>query len=177
MHNHVKKVLISEEQLNKKIKELAGIITKEYKGSRVTFVGLLSGSVPFLAALIKHVDLDCEIDFMDVSSYRGMQSTGEVKILKDLARPIADRHVIIVEDIVDTGRTLKIVRSILENRSPKSLKIVTLLDKPEGRVTDVKVEYIGFKIPNEFVIGFGLDYDELYRNLPYIGVLREEVYK
>ncbi|MDR1782196.1 MAG: hypoxanthine phosphoribosyltransferase [Bacilli bacterium] len=176
MHNHVKKVLISEDDLKQKIKELAKLISDDYKGERVTFVGLLSGSIPFLAELIKQVDLDCEIDFMDVSSYRGTQSTGEVKILKDLARPISNRNVIIVEDIVDTGKTLKVVRSILENREPKSLKIVTLLDKPEGRVTEVLVEYVGFKIPNEFVIGFGLDYDELYRNLPYIGVLREEVY-
>ncbi|MDR3214962.1 MAG: hypoxanthine phosphoribosyltransferase [Bacilli bacterium] len=176
MHKHVKKVLISEEQLNKRIIELAKQLSDDYKGERITLVGLLSGSVPFLAELIKHINLDCEIDFMDVSSYRGTQSTGEVRILKDLARPIVDTNIIIVEDIVDTGKTLKVVRNILENRGPKSVKIITLLDKPEGRLVEVEVEYIGFKIPNEFVIGFGLDYDELYRNLPYIGILREEVY-
>lgn len=176
MHNDVKKILISEEQIIERTTELAQMINNDYKGERVTLVGLLSGSIPFLAELMKHITLDCEIDFMDVSSYRGTQSTGEVRILKDLTKPIDSRNVIIVEDIVDTGKTLKVVKGILENRDPKSLKIITLLDKPEGRVVECDVDYVGFSIPNEFVIGFGLDYDELYRNLPYIGVLREERY-
>lgn len=176
MHNDVKKILISQDQIIERTKELAEILNNEYKGERLVLVALLNGSVPFLAELMKHLKMDVEIDFMDISSYRGGTSSGEVRILKDLTRPIIDKNVIIVEDIVDTGKTLKIVKNILENRSPKSLKIITLLDKPEGRVVDMEVDYYGFIIPNEFVIGFGLDYDELYRNLPYIGVLREERY-
>jgi len=176
MHNNVKKILINEEQIIKRTKEIAQQINEEFRGERVILVGLLNGSVPFLSELMKHLEVECEIDFMDVSSYRGTQSTGEVRILKDLTRAIDRKNVIIVEDIVDTGKTLKVVRGILENREPKSIKIATLLDKPEGRVVECEADYIGFSIPNEFVIGFGLDYDELYRNLPYIGVLREECY-
>ncbi|MDF9867705.1 hypoxanthine phosphoribosyltransferase [Bacilli bacterium PM5-3] len=176
MHNDVKKILINEEQIINRTKEIAMEINNDYKGERITLVGLLSGSVPFLAELMKHIKVDCEIDFMDVSSYRGTQSTGEVRILKDLTKPIDSTNVIIVEDIIDTGKTLKVVKEILENRGTKSLKIATLLDKPEGRVVECSADYIGFTIPNEFVIGFGLDYDELYRNLPYVGVLREECY-
>lgn len=176
MHDCCKKVLISEEEIIERSKELAQQINSDYKGERVTFVALLSGSVPFLAELIKHIDLDCEMDFMDVSSYHGTESTGDVRILMDLTRSINNDNVIIVEDIVDTGKTLKTVKEILLNRKPKSLKIISLLDKPEGRVVECKVDYIGFVIPNEFVIGFGLDYDELYRNLPYVGVLKEECY-
>lgn len=176
MHNDVKKILISEDQIVARVKELAQQISEDYKGKRVTLVGLLSGSVPFLAELMKHLTIDCEIDFMDVSSYRGTQSTGEVRILKDLTRPIVDTSILIVEDIIDTGKTLNVVKNILNNRGPESVKIVTLLDKPDGRVVECFADYIGFTIPNEFVIGFGLDYDELYRNLPYVGVLREERY-
>ncbi|MDL2211308.1 hypoxanthine phosphoribosyltransferase [Erysipelotrichaceae bacterium OttesenSCG-928-M19] len=176
MHNHVKKILITQDQIIEKTKEIAQQINEDFKGERITLVALLSGSVPFLAELMKHIKLDCEIDFMDVSSYRGTKSTGEVRILKDLTRPIDSCNVIIVEDIVDTGKTLNVVKGILENRDPKALKIVTLLDKPEGREVDCYADYVGFSIPNEFVIGFGLDYDELYRNLPYVGVLREECY-
>lgn len=176
MHKNVKKILFSEDQLMKRIVEVADQINSDFKGERITLVGLLNGSVPFLAELMKHIKLDCEIDFMDVSSYRGTQSTGEVRILKDLTRMIAGSNVIIVEDIVDTGQTLKTIMGILTNRNPKALKVATLLDKPEGRVVDIKADYVGFNVPNEFVIGFGLDYDELYRNLPYIGVLKEECY-
>lgn len=176
MHESCKKILISEEEIVARSKELAQQINEDYKGERVTFIALLSGSIPFLAELIKHITIDCELDFMDVSSYRGTESTGEVRILKDLASTISNENVIIVEDIVDTGKTLKTVKGILQNRKPKSLKIISLLDKPEGRLVECEVDYIGFTIPNEFVIGFGLDYDELYRNLPYVGVLKEECY-
>ena len=176
MHNDVKKILVTEDQLIVRIKEIAQQINNDFKGERVILVGLLNGSVPFLAELMKHLAMDCEIDFMDVSSYRGTQSTGEVRILKDLTRAIDKKNVIIVEDIIDTGKTLMVIKGILENRGPKAIKIATLLDKPEGRVVDCEADYVGFSIPNEFVIGFGLDYDELYRNLPYIGVLREERY-
>lgn len=176
MHNDVKKILISQDQIVERSKELAEKLNEEFKGERLVLVALLNGSVPFLAELMKHIKLDVEIDFMDISSYRGGTTSGEVRILKDLTRPIIDKNVIIVEDIVDTGKTLKIVKNILENRGPKKIKIMTLLDKPEGRVVEMEVDYVGFTIPNEFVIGFGLDYDELYRNLPYIGILREERY-
>lgn len=176
MHKDIKKIFIDEEALIEKIKSMAEQINVDYQNEKIVLVGLLSGSVPFLAELMKHITLDCEIDFMDVSSYHGTKSTGEVRILKDLDRPIDSCNVIIVEDIVDTGKTLKVVKEILDNRGPKSLKIATLLDKPEGRVVDCHSEYIGFSIPNEFVVGFGLDYNELYRNLPYVGVLKEECY-
>lgn len=176
MHESCKKILISEEEIRERSKELGQQINEDFKGERVTFIALLSGSVPFLAELIKHVELDCELDFMDVSSYQGTESVGEVRILKDLTSTISNENVIIVEDIVDTGKTLKTVKGILENRKPKSLKIISLLDKPEGRLVEMDIDYVGFTIPNEFVIGFGLDYDELYRNLPYVGVLKEECY-
>lgn len=176
MHRNIKKVLINQEQLEKRVLELSEQINKDYKGETVVFVGLLNGSVPFLWDLIKNVSLDCEIDFMDVTSYQGTSSTGEVRILKDLTRRIADRHVIIVEDIIDTGRTLKVVKGILENRNPKSLKIMSLLDKKEGRVVEINGDYIGFDVPDEFVVGYGLDYNELYRNLKYVGILKEECY-
>ncbi|MEG0284186.1 MAG: hypoxanthine phosphoribosyltransferase [Erysipelotrichales bacterium] len=176
MHESIKKILVSEKQIVERSKELAAQINEEFKGERVTFIALLSGSVPFLAELIKHVTVDCDIDFMDVSSYRGGSESGEVRILKDLTMSIQGSNVIIVEDIVDTGKTLKIVKGIIENRDPKKVKIISLLDKPEGRIVDIDADYVGFTIPNEFVIGFGLDYDELYRNLPYVGVLKEEYY-
>jgi hypoxanthine phosphoribosyltransferase len=177
MHKNIKKILIDEASITNKVKEIASQINKDYGNERIILVGLLSGSIPFLAALMKYIEVDCEIDFMDVSSYHGTQSSGEVRILKDLTKPIDSKNVIIVEDIVDTGRTLKIVYEILQNRGPKTLKIATLLDKPEGRLEEIcELDYIGFEVPNEFVVGYGLDYDELYRNLPYIGVLREECY-
>lgn len=177
MHKDIKKILITEEEIMERTRQLANDINEEYKGDRVVLVALLKGSVPFLAEFMKHLTIDVEIDFMDVSSYHGgTSSTGEVRILKDLASPIVNKNVILVEDIVDTGRTLNVVKSMLLNRDPNSVKIVSLLDKPEGRIVEMDVDYVGFTIPNEFVIGFGLDYDELYRNLPYIGVLREERY-
>jgi len=176
MHKNLTKILVSEDQLTTRIKELAEQINKEFEGERLVLVGLLTGSVPFLAQLMKYITVDVEIDFMDVSSYRGTQSTGEVRIVKDLTRGIKDHNVLLVEDIVDTGQTLHTVFGLLKNRQPKVLKVVTLLDKPEGRVVEFNPDYIGFEVPNEFVVGFGLDYDELYRNLPYVGVLKEECY-
>jgi len=176
MHKNLTKILVSEEQINKRIGELADQINKEFDGQRIVLVGLLHGSIPFLWELMKRITVDTEIDTMDVSSYRGTQSTGEVKIVKDLTRGIKDHNVILVEDIVDTGQTLNTVYGLLKNRNPKVLKVITLLDKPEGRVVEFKPDYIGFEVPNEFVVGFGLDYDELYRNLPYVGVLKEECY-
>jgi len=178
MHSDVKKVLVSEEEINEKCKELGAIIDREYEShcQPLLLVALLKGSVPFLASLIKHITLDIEIDFMDVSSYDGTESMGDIRIIKDLDRSIKDTSILLVEDIVDTGRTIVAVKELLKNKGAKEVKVVTLLDKPSRREVDVEAEYIGFTIPNEFVIGFGLDYNEKYRNLPYVGVLKEEIY-
>lgn len=178
MHKDLKKILISEEEIVNKSKELGKEITEHYKNTNPPLlVALLKGSVPFLAELIKHIDLDIEFDFMDVSSYEGTLSSGDVKILKDLDRSIIDTEILLVEDIVDTGRTLAEVTRMLKYKGAKDVKIVTLLDKPSRReLPEVKADFIGFSIPNEFVVGFGLDFDQKYRNLPYIGILKEELY-
>lgn len=173
----IKKVLLSKEEIVSRCEELGAQITKDYAGKDTLFlIALLKGSVPFLAELIKHIDLDIQIDFMDISSYAGTHSTGEIQILKDLETPVSGKDVLIVEDIVDTGRTLKTVKETLANRGANSVKIATLLDKPEGRVVEIEADYSGFEVPNEFVVGFGLDFDQRYRCLPYIGVLKEECY-
>lgn len=176
MNEDVKKILFSQEEITQRAKELGKQISEDYKDSKPVLVALLKGSVPFLAELMKHIDIDMEIDFMVVKSYAGTQSTGEVKIVKDLDRSINNCDVLIVEDIVDTGRTLKTVKDLLYAKGAKSVKIVTLLDKPEGRVVDIEADYTAFNIENEFVIGYGLDFNEKYRNLPYVGVLKEECY-
>ena len=177
MNENVKKVLVSQEQITERAKQLGKQISEDYKDKYPILIALLKGSVPFMAELMKYIEIDMETEFMDVSSYAGTKSTGEVKIIKDLDRSIRDCDVIIVEDIVDTGRTLKTVTELLYSKGANSVKIVTLLNKEAGRVVDIKADYIGFEIENEFVIGFGLDYDEKYRNLPYVGVLKEKCYK
>lgn len=177
MNNDIKKILISEEEILKRTKELGKQLSKDYEGKQPIFIALLKGSVPFMAELIKYVDIDMEIDFMDVSSYAGTESTGEVRINKDLDRSIKGCDVIVVEDIVDTGRTIKTVKELLYSKGANSVKIASLLDKKERRVVDIEAEYVGFNIPDEFVIGFGLDFNQKYRNLPFIGVLKEECYK
>lgn len=177
MNKDIKKVLITEEEIIDRCKQLGAQISKDYEGKRPILIALLKGSVPFLAELIKYIDIDMEIDFMDVSSYEGTESRGDVRIVKDLDRSIKDVDVIIVEDIVDTGRTLKTVTELLYQKGASSVKVVSLLDKKERRVVDIDADYVGFNIPDEFVIGFGLDFNQLYRNLPYIGVLKEECYK
>ena len=177
MNKDVKKVLVSQEQITERAKELGKQISEDYKDKYPILVALLKGSVPFMAELMKYIDIDMETEYMDVSSYAGTKSTGEVKIIKDLDRSIKGCDVIIVEDIVDTGRTLKTVKELLLSKGANSVKIVTLLDKPQGRVVEVDVDYVAFTIPDEFVIGFGLDFDQKYRNLPYVGVLKEECYK
>ena len=178
MHEDVKKILVNEEEIKQKCEELGKLINEEYRNYEQPplLVALLKGSVPFLAALIKHITLDVEIDFMDVSSYDGTESMGDIRIIKDLDQSIKDTSILLVEDIVDTGRTIVAVKELLKNKGAKEVKVVTLLDKPSRREVDVAADYIGFTIPNEFVIGFGLDYNEKYRNLPYVGVLKEEVY-
>lgn len=179
MHKDVKKILVSEEEIEQRCKELGAQITQDYKDLNEIpiLVSLLKGSVPFLVKLMKYIELDVEIDFMDVSSYEGTESIGDVRIIKDLDRSIKGESILLVEDIVDSGRTVNSVKELLENKGCERLRIVSLLDKPSRRVLQIDADYVGFTIPNEFVIGFGLDFDEKYRNLPYVGVLKDECYQ
>jgi len=176
--DNIKEVLISEAEIQAICKSLGEQISKDYKGKRLLLVSVLKGAVVFLADLMRYIDLDCEIDFMVVSSYgSGTVSTGQVKIIKDLNIDIKDYDLLIVEDILDTGITLSNLMRLLSVREPKSIKICTLLDKPDRRAAEVKADYIGRQIPDEFVVGYGLDYDEKYRNLPFVGILKREVYE
>ena len=171
MSEHIR-VLISEEELDARIQELGRQISKDYEGKQVHMVCVLKGGSFFMCDLAKRISVPVSLDFMSVSSYgSGTKSGGVVKIVKDLDEPIKDKDVLVVEDIVDSGRTLSYLLEMLMARGPKSLKLCTLLDKPDRRVVDVDVDYTGFQIPDEFVVGFGLDYDQRYRNLPYIGVV------
>lgn len=177
MREDIKKVLFDEEQLSKKVRELGEQISKDYEGKDLLVVGVLKGSVVFAADLIKNIDIPCEIDFMAVSSYgNSTESSGVVRILKDLDHSIEGKHVLLVEDIVDSGITLTYLLKYLKARKAESIEIVSLLNKPERRTVDLEVKYIGFEVPNEFIVGYGIDYAEKYRNLPFIGVLKEEVY-
>ncbi len=176
MHKDIKEILLSEKQISDKCKELAKQIDEDYKGQQVILVALLKGSVPFLAELSKYIETDVTFDYMNVSSYEGTESKTLV-VKQDLQEDIVGKHILIVEDILDTGKTLKNVKDMLINREAKTVKIVTLLDKKEGRVFDMSADYIGFDIPNEFVVGFGLDFNERFRQLPYIGILKEECYQ
>ncbi len=169
------KELISKQELEGKVRELGKQITNDYQGEEVTLVGLLRGSVVFLADLCREIDLEVKIDFMNVSSYgNGMESSRDVKILKDLDDSIKGKNVIIVEDIIDTGYTLDLVISMLKERQPKSLKIATLLDKPARREINMDIDYVGFVIPDAFIVGYGIDYSQKYRNLNYIGIVEGE---
>lgn len=172
IHPDVEKILVSEDEIRERCKVLGKEIADYYKGEVPIAVGLLKGSVPFLAQLIKYIPSDIEIDFMDVSSYNGTEST-EVRIIKDLEGSIMNRSILLVEDIIDTGKTIKIVKEMLYAKGAKDVKIVALLDKPEGRKVDVDADWVGFIIPDEFVIGYGLDYNQKYRNLPYVGVIKK----
>lgn len=164
--------LISEEDMFKRIEILGKQISKDYKGKEIAAICVLKGGVMFMADLVKHIDVPLSMDFMAVSSYGNeTSSTGVVKIIKDLDESIEGKEVLIVEDIIDSGRTLSYLVNILQDRNPNSIKICTLLDKPERRIVNVDVDYVGFEIPDKFVIGFGLDYMQLYRNLPYIAVV------
>jgi hypoxanthine phosphoribosyltransferase len=177
MHNEIQEVLISEEQIQEKVKELGKSLSEEYKDTFPLAIGVLKGALPFMADLIKRMDIHIEIDFMDVSSYGNTTvSSGEVKIIKDLNTSIEGRDVLIVEDIIDSGLTLNYLVELFKHRKAKSVKIVTLLDKPTGRMVDIRPDIAGFNVPDAFVVGYGLDYAERYRNLPYIGVLKPEVY-
>lgn len=178
LHKDVEEVLLTLEQIVAKCEELGKRISKDYEGKTPIFIGLLKGAVPFLAELIKHIECEMEIDFIDVASYSGTKSTGKVTFLKDVSCDVEGRHIVFVEDIIDTGLTLNEVVKVFKERNIASCEMVTLVDKPEGRkIEGVNPKYIGFNIPNKFVIGFGLDYNEVYRNLPYIGVLKRSVYE
>lgn len=168
-------VLISEEEIDARIKEIGEKISKEYEGKEVHLIGVLKGSVFFICELAKRITVPVTLDFMSVSSYGSdTKSSGVVKIVKDLDESLLDKHVIVIEDIVDSGNTLSYLLEMLNDRKPASLKLCTLLDKPARRVKPVHVDYTGFQIPDEFIVGYGLDYDQRYRNLPYIGVVKFE---
>ena len=175
MHKDVKEILFTMEQITDKCKELGEIISKDYEGKEPILLGLLKGSVPFMAELSKYLTIDLTFDFMHVSSYVGTLS-GQLNIKKDMEQNAEGKDVLIVEDIIDTGNTLNIVKKLLLDRGAKSVKIVTLLDKYECRKVEIEGDYVGFKMPNVFAVGFGLDCNEEYRNLPYVGALKEECY-
>lgn len=177
MKNDIEKVLYSEEAIEKKVKEMGEKISKDYAGKDLLVVVILKGSAIFAADLVRNISIHCNMDFMAVSSYgSGTESSGEVKILKDITN-IEGRDVLIVEDIVDSGITLSHLLELLQKRKPNSIEIATLLNKSSRRVAKVDVKYYGYEVPNEFLVGYGLDYDEKYRNLPYIGILKREVYE
>ena len=171
-------VLIGEEEIKRKVEELGRQISADYKGKKVWVISILKGAFVFMSDLVRNLDLDVEIDFMVVSSYgSGTESTNSLNIRLDLSRPIDGCDVLIAEDVLDSGNTLSKVKNMLLQRKPASLRIATLLDKPSRRVTPIDIDYCGFTIPDEFVVGYGLDYAEKYRNLPYIGILDRKVYE
>ena len=178
MRDDIEEILFSKEQLEHRVQELGAQITKDYEGKQPIFVGVLKGCFVFMADLMRAVDLHCQIDFMAVSSYgSGTTTSGAVQILKDLSADIAGRDVVIVEDILDSGVTLNYLKGYLEARKPNSIKIVTLFDKPARRKAPIYADYFGCEVPDAFIVGYGLDYAEKYRNLPYIGVLKPEIYQ
>lgn len=177
MEDIIKEVLVSEEDIRSKVKELGKQITEDYKGEDLLLVGILKGAVIFMSELAQNIKFPVEMDFMAVSSYgKSSVSTGEVRIIKDLDFSVENRNLLIIEDIIDTGYTLSYLIDNLKKRGAKSVKVCTLLDKPDRRKADIHVDYLGFIVPDEFIVGYGLDYSEQYRNLPYVAALREEVY-
>ncbi len=178
MRDDIDHVLISEEDLHKRIQELGEQISADYKGKCPLLVSVLRGSFIFMADLTRHIQPFCQVDFMAVSSYgAGTVSSGQVNIVKDLTDSIEGKDIIVIEDILDSGNTLSYLFQLLKARNPASLRLCTLLDKPSRRTKPIQADYVGFTVPDEFVVGYGLDYDELYRNLPYIGVLKPQVYQ
>ncbi|AQS54478.1 MAG: hypoxanthine phosphoribosyltransferase [Novibacillus thermophilus] len=177
MHDDIQEILFSEEDIARIVRDLGERLSEDYRGLNPLVVCVLKGAAPFMSDLVRRMDIALEMDYMAVSSYgASSQSSGVVRIMKDLDIPVEGRHVLIVEDIIDTGLTLQYLMDILKRRNPASLKVVTLLDKPERRTEGLVPDYCGVRVPNEFVVGYGLDYAEKYRNLPYIGVLKREVY-
>ena len=177
LEKDIQEILLTDEQIQEKVKELGTVLSQEYADKFPLAIGILKGAMPFMSDLMKHVDAYVEMDYMDVSSYgNATVSSGEVKIVKDLNTSIEGRDIIIVEDIIDSGKTLAYLIDLFKYRKAKSIKIVTLLDKPSGRKVPLEADYVGFLVPDAFVVGYGLDYAERYRNLPYVGVLKKEVY-
>ncbi len=177
MKNDIKKVLVSESEIQDICKRLGKEISDDYAGKCPILIGLLKGCEPFMSDLCKNITVHAKLDYMRVSSYVGTGSTGNIEIKSDVTTDVRGQDVIIIDDIVDTGRTTLLIKNLFEQRGASSVEVCCLLDKPEGRVVEVDVKYIGGYVPNEFVVGYGLDYNELYRNLPFIGVLKEEMYK
>ncbi len=177
MTNDIESILLSEQQLQSKVAELAQRITEDYRDKDPLFIGVLKGSFVFMADLIRHVSIPCEMDFMSLSSYGNKsETTGAVRIVQDLNRDIEGRHIIIIEDILDSGLTLNYLVGYLSGRNPASIRLCALLDKPSRRRAPIQADYVGFEIPDAFVVGYGLDFAERYRNLPYIGILKPAVY-
>jgi hypoxanthine phosphoribosyltransferase len=176
MHDDIQKVLFTEEQIQARVKELGADIAQDYQEREPHLVTIVKGSVPFLADLMRAMDMPLSLDLIGVASYSGTQSSGEVRLTKDLDDSIEGRHVLVVEDIIDTGLTLSYVLRNLRQRAPASVRVVTFLDKPAGRGTPIQADYVGFTIPDEFVIGYGLDWNQRYRNLPYVGILKRDIY-
>lgn len=176
MHKDVKEILYTQDEITQKCKELGKKIMNDYHDKELILIGLLKGSVPFLAELSKYINLDVTFDYMDVSSYEGVQSR-TVTIKKDIEQDIQGKDILLVEDVLDTGKTLSTVKAMLEERGAASVEIVTMLDKKECRKFPIEAKYVGYEIPNAFVVGFGLDFNEKYRNLPYVGILKEECYQ
>lgn len=177
LDDDIAKILVDEATIQRRVCELGAVISQEYAGKDLLLVSVLKGSIIFMSDLVRSITIPHEIDFMATSSYgASTTSSGVVRILKDLNVPIEGRNVVVVEDIIDSGHTLSYLLRLLQERRPASLRIITLLDKPERREVEIHVDWIGFSIPNEFVVGYGLDYNEVYRNLPYIGVLKPSVY-
>ena len=177
LEQDIQEILFTEDQLKTRVQEIAHEIERDYQGKEIMLISVLRGSFIFMADLCRAIDLPCTLDFMSVSSYgKGTTSSGQVQITKDLSEDITGRHIIVVEDILDSGNTLSYLLKILQHRHPASIRLCTLLDKPDRRVKPVEVHYSGFTIPDAFVVGYGLDYAEKYRNLPYIGIVKPEVY-
>lgn len=177
MDNDIERVLYSRDEISQAAARLGKQLTVDFKDKKPIVISVLKGAILFTVDVIKEMDVYAELDFIDVSSYHGgTQSSGKIDLLHDLGTDIAGRNILIVEDIIDTGRTLKYLIDLLNQRNAAEIKVCTLLDKEDGRSVDVKADYVGFSVPNEFVVGYGLDYKELYRNLPYVGVLKPEVY-
>ena len=178
MQDDIEKVLLSEEEIQEIVTRVGAEVSRDYRGKNLVLVSVLKGSVVFMADLMRAIDIPLSIDFMVVSSYgNGTESSGKVKIIKDLDLDLSGQDLLLEEDILDTGRTLYNLREILKMRSPSSIKICTFLDKPERRQADIAADYVGARVPDEFVVGYGLDYSQRYRNLPYLGVLKPRVYE
>lgn len=177
MHEDLKEIWFDEDQLQDAVKDLGRAISRDYKDKNLLLVGILKGCFVFMADLIRVITIPCAVDFMSVSSYgSGTESGGAVRIIKDIDLPLENYDVLIVEDILDSGNTLNYVKDILSRRNPKSLRICTMFDKPSRRQVDIQSDYVGYEIADEFIVGYGLDYDEKYRDLPYVGVLKSEIY-